>query len=344
MPELSLCLFFTKTLTIIGAVSEIWGILVFFIQIKDEHKITISKRTAAFLLVGIICIVAGLVLTCENSQTSPEKTPASETADVFQEIPDNDGETPEPSLNASGPDTPDKDDSNSDNKGSGTKKDETGNGDDKQADTAQSTAPESFALPPVIVDQVTLDYTSAELTVGEALSLLATVSYSDGKTGYNAVWRSSNPAVASVDSNGKVTALSAGTTQISAQASENNVAVSAVCLVTVANSPIVPTGYSIRLSTNHAVLGEIFKLYVEPYEDDVTQIQVYTISPSGLHDNFPLSTDGKYLIDTEAGRWQIYASVTNPAGTYMAQKPEDYVEIEIQSVEDIFNSIIQRLP
>lgn len=343
MPELPLCPIFTKAVTIIGVVSAIWGIFTVFIQIKDERKITISKRTAAFLLVGIICITAGLVLTCENDQTSPEKTPASGTADVYQAIPDNHGETSAPSLNASEPNIPDKDDLNSGNKGSGTKKDETGNGDDKQVDTFQSTAPESLALPPVTVSQVTLDYTSAELVVGEAMPLLATVSYSDGKTGYDAVWRSSNPVVASVDSNGKVTALSAGTTQITAQASENNVAASAVCLVTVADLPTVPTGYSIRLSTDHAVLGESFKLYVEPYEDDVTQIQIYTISPSGLHDNFPLSADGKYLIDTEIGRWQIYASVTNPAGTYMAQKPEDYVEIEIRGVEDLLNGIIQGL-
>ena len=60
MPELSLCPIFTKMLTIIGAVSGIWGIITFFIQIKDDRKIKIFKRTAAFLLVGIICVVQEL--------------------------------------------------------------------------------------------------------------------------------------------------------------------------------------------------------------------------------------------------------------------------------------------
>ena len=50
MPELPLCPIFTKAVTIIGVVSAIWGIFTVFIQIKDERKITISKRTAAFLL------------------------------------------------------------------------------------------------------------------------------------------------------------------------------------------------------------------------------------------------------------------------------------------------------
>lgn len=274
MPEFALYPIFARMLTIIGAVSGILGIIAFFIQIRDEHKITISKRTAAFLFIGIIFVVTGLVLICENDQAA---------------------------------------------------------------------TPESLALPPLTVDQVTLDYTSTEMTVGETVSLLVTVSYSDGKIGYDAVWQSSNPVVASVDSAGTVTALSAGTTQITARASENNVAASAVCLITVVNPPSAPTGYFIRLSTDHAILGEKFKLYVEPYQDDVTQIQIYTISPSGLYNDFPLSADGKYQIDTETGRWQIYASVTNVAGTYMAHKPEDYVEIEIQGMEDIFNSIIQGL-
>lgn len=360
MPELSLCPIFTTILTIIGAVSGIWGIITFFIQIKDDHKIKIFKRTAAFLLVGIICVVTGLVLKCENDQTAAGKAPASGTADLSKEILDNDVgasepdvedmKTPEPPLDDPEPDAPGTNDSNRVNEDGSTKEDGMGSGNDREqipdsnmSDTVQSTTPESPALPPVTVDQVTLNYTSTELTVGEAVSLLATVSYSDGKTGYNAVWRSSNPVVASVDSTGTVTALSAGTTQITAQASENNVSASAECIITVVNPPSVPTGYSIRLSTDHAILGETFKLYVEPYEDDVTQIQIYTISPSGLHDDFPLSADGKYLIDTETGRWQIYASVTNAAGTYMAHRPEDYVEIEIQGVEDVFSSIIQGL-
>lgn len=199
-------------LTIIGAVSGTLGIIAFFIQIRDEHKITISKRTGVFLLVGIICVITGLVLTCENDQTFPEKSPASGTADFSQEILDNDSETSEPDIEdmttpEPPPDNPEPDAPGTnypscvnESVGIGSSNDKQQIPDSNMSDTVQSTTPESPVLPPVTVDQVTLDYTSAELTVGEALSLLVTVSYSDGKTGYNTVWRSSNPVVASVDS------------------------------------------------------------------------------------------------------------------------------------------------
>ena len=183
---------------------------------------------------------------------------------------------------------------------------------------------------PITVYQVTLDYGSLELTVGNTTSLLATAIYSNGTSDSSITWFSSNPNVATVDSNGKITAISAGTTTIIAQASKNNTTESETCDVTVSEPPHPPTGYSIRLSTDHALSNEVFRLYVTPYEDDVTEIHIYTISPSGEPDDFPFGNDGKYQIDTETGIWTIYASVTNDAGTYIAQRTEDYVTIEIK--------------
>ena len=58
------------------------------------------------------------------------------------------------------------------------------------------------------VTSVTLDRTSAELIVGDELTLTATVN-PENSTNKNVTWSSSNPSVASV-SNGKVTALEAG--------------------------------------------------------------------------------------------------------------------------------------
>lgn len=215
---------------------------------------------------------------------------------------------------------------------------ETGGSSDSS--TKDSSVPK---LPDVTVTQVALSYTVLNLMVDETDSLLATVLYSDGTSDHTASWISSNPAVASVDSTGHIIALSAGTTQITAQASKNNVSESASCLVTVAPPPAVPTGYEIRLSTDHAVMGEVFRLYITPYEDDVTQIMVHTTSPSGLQDSFPLSADGKYLIDTEAGIWTIYASVSNEVGTYTASKESDYVHINIASFGETVGVILQGL-
>lgn len=216
----------------------------------------------------------------------------------------------------------------------------SGNSGEKADSSVNSTVKE----PPIIaVTQVTLSYTALELKVNETSSLLATVLYSDGTSDYTASWTSSNPAVVSVDPSGQITALSAGTAQITAQASKNNVAQTASCLVTVTDPPSIPTGYTIRLSTDHAIIGETFQLYITPHEDNVTQIMVHTISPSGLQDSFPLSEEGKYKIDTEVGTWTIYASVSNEAGTYTASQDADYVQIKIVGLGEVVGNILQGL-
>ena len=133
--------------------------------------------------------------------------------------------------------------------------------------------------------------------------------------------------------------MSEGVVTITAQASRNNTAKTASCIVTVLSPSVAPTGYYIRLSTDRALLRESFRLDIIPNEDDITDIQVHTISPSGVNDSFPYGNDGLYMIDTEAGVWTIYASVTNDIGTYTAQKEEDYVSIEVYNFEDILKSI-----
>ena len=193
------------------------------------------------------------------------------------------------------------------------------------------------------IENVTLNHTELNMVVGDKKALEARVIYSDNTdTTSNCVdWWSSNSSVADVDSNGNITAISVGTTNIIAQASKDNMAKSETCVVTVSDPPRKPTGYSIWLSARQATIGEVFKVYVSPYEDDITKIRLYTISPSGLLEDFILSDDGKYHIDTETGIWTIYASVENEEGVYKAQKPEDYVTIEILSIENKFSDIMK---
>lgn len=69
----------------------------------------------------------------------------------------------------------------------------------------------------VLVTKVSLSKTTAELVVGETLTLTATVSPSDA-TNKNVTWSSSNTSVASVDNNGRVTALSTGEAIITVKA------------------------------------------------------------------------------------------------------------------------------
>ena len=76
---------------------------------------------------------------------------------------------------------------------------------------------------PIVVEQLTLEPASVELTVGEIRALTAS-----GSRGY--VWSSSDEAVATVDENGSVTAVGAGSATITVTDKEEN---SARCEVTV---------------------------------------------------------------------------------------------------------------
>ena len=87
----------------------------------------------------------------------------------------------------------------------------------------------------VIVKQLavslTLDKTAAEVTVGETLRLNATVA-PDNTSNPAVTWASSNDAVATVDANGLVTAVAAGTATITATTADGS-NLTASCSVTV---------------------------------------------------------------------------------------------------------------
>ena len=98
----------------------------------------------------------------------------------------------------------------------------------------------TVAEPVIPVSAVTLDRTALALTAGETGVLTATV-LPDGATDKTVAWSSSDPAVASVDASGAVTAHMAGTAVITASAGGQ----SAGCVVTVTSpappvSPVVP--------------------------------------------------------------------------------------------------------
>jgi len=87
------------------------------------------------------------------------------------------------------------------------------------------------------VVSVTLDQTSAQISAGQTAQLTATVGPGDA-TNPSVNWSSSNPSVATVDENGLVTAVAAGTANIYAVAD----GVTATCTVTVPGSGGRPGG------------------------------------------------------------------------------------------------------
>ena len=85
--------------------------------------------------------------------------------------------------------------------------------------------------PTVVVESVTLDKTTCDLTPNESVQLIATVNpgYVANK---NVTWTSSNTAVATVDANGLVTAVAAGSATITATSEADNTK-TATCTVNV---------------------------------------------------------------------------------------------------------------
>jgi uncharacterized protein YjdB len=90
---------------------------------------------------------------------------------------------------------------------------------------------------PTVLTQLNLSKTNAALSVGDTLTLTASLLPSDA-TNKTLLWTSSNPSVASVDSSGKVTAKTAGNTVIKA-ASTDGSGLSASCNVNVSTVNVI---------------------------------------------------------------------------------------------------------
>ncbi len=107
-----------------------------------------------------------------------------------------------------------------------------------------------------LVTGVTLNKTSASITVGNTVSLTATVS--PGSAANKAVtWASSNTSVATV-SNGVVTAKSAGTAKITVTTKDGNK--TATCTVTVKPAVINVTGITLNKTTSTMEIGKTLTL------------------------------------------------------------------------------------
>lgn len=196
----------------------------------------------------------------------------------------------------------------------------------------------------ITVTNVMLSEDSLIMNIDEPYTLIATVLYSNNSMNNDVLWSSSNNSIATVDQNGLITALADGNVTIIAQASKNNTTSSAECAITI-KSP--PSGYSI--SVKQTSIDCYAYVYVTPYDDDITKIQICGLAPSGKLSTPNIDENNLYSFD-ECGTWTIYALIENDAGTYEPQKPEDYATIEVTNVTNIldnslgmFNDMFQQL-
>lgn len=109
------------------------------------------------------------------------------------------------------------------------------------------------STPTVAVTGVTLDKASLSLEEGEEATLTATVAPSDA-TNKAVTWSSNKESIATVDQNGKVTAIAEGTATITVTTTDGNK--TATCAVTVKKSTTVRPVESIALSPTTLSLKE----------------------------------------------------------------------------------------
>lgn len=112
-----------------------------------------------------------------------------------------------------------------------------------------------------------LNKTSLTLTKGQSDTLKITVSPIKG----TAIWSSSNSKVASVDKNGKVTGIKAGTATVTAKISGKTVK----CKVTVKDNTVKVTGIKLSHKTVNISKGEIFALKAKGSPSDATDKKIY---------------------------------------------------------------------
>ena len=123
------------------------------------------------------------------------------------------------------------------------------------------------------IESVSLDKTTLTLEEQEAETLVATINPSDTTDDKTLTWKSSNPEVATVDNNGKVTAVKDGTTTITVTTVNGK---EATCTVTVTKKPVPIESVSLNKTTL-------------TLEEQQAETLVATINPSDTTDDTTLT-------------------------------------------------------
>lgn len=104
------------------------------------------------------------------------------------------------------------------------------------------------------VESVTLDKTEGVLTVGNTVTVTATVT-PDTATNASVTWTSSDEAIATVDSEGKITAVAPGTATITATSDSNPDASAAYAVTVQAKKVVVPASTKTSSKSNSGYAG-----------------------------------------------------------------------------------------
>ena len=172
------------------------------------------------------------------------------------------------------------------------------------------------------VSSITLDKTALSLEAMETYQLTASVSPAN-VANKALIWTSSNEAVATVDSNGQVTAVAKGTVTITATAADGYGA-SANCTVTVTNNGYVITSLD-QFQSSHPYANSCtdFWLYTQPGAGSVgITFDAETEMEDGFDYLYIYDGDGK-LIGKYTGTELANQTITIPGDTVKVQIESD---------------------
>lgn len=158
----------------------------------------------------------------------------------------------------------------------------------------------------VPVESVTLDQTSISIEEGESVTLSATVNPEDA-TDKTVTWSSSNESIASVDQNGKVTAIKEGNATIAAKAGEKE----AMCSVTVNKKVIPVTSITLDKESLTLFVGNEVTLTATVLPDDATD---KTVTWTSSNTSAAIVENG-VIKGVGAGRSTITATAGNISAT-----------------------------
>ncbi len=151
------------------------------------------------------------------------------------------------------------------------------------------------------VASIAISQPSAEMEIGETLTLKATVSPSNAT--YDGItWTSTKPKVASVSNSGLVTALSEGNTTITVMAGGKT----ASCAITVVKGFVAVTSITLNKTSLELVEGDTGTLTASVSPDDATDKSVsWTSSNSGVatvtNGTVSAISEGESIITAKAG-------------------------------------------
>lgn len=167
----------------------------------------------------------------------------------------------------------------------------------------------------LLVTEINLDQTELELEIGDTATLQAEV-LPENATNKTLIWTSDYEDVATVDANGKITALAEGETLITVTATDGS-GVSAECLVTVVKAPVAVEELKLDVKSKELKEGEevTFTVTVSP-EDASNKVVTWSSSDDAVA---KVDANGK-VTAIKAGTATITATAADGSGKTVSVK------------------------